>query len=206
MKTVFKAAPAVISERANMQDPEAEDISRLLASVPPGDAAALGKVLPLIYSELHVVAERALRGRRDQTLQATALLHEAYLRLANQREIQWKNRAHFIGVAATVMRRVLIDYVRATNAQKRGGEVGRVQLHSGLAEADPDNALDLEALDAALSRLAELDSRQARIVELRYFGGLSVEDAAEVLDLSTATVKREWASAKAWLRREVAPG
>jgi RNA polymerase sigma factor (TIGR02999 family) len=189
-----------------MPDVTPEDVSRLLARVPPGDAAALGKVLPLIYTELHAVAERALRGRRDQTLQATALLHEAYLRLANQREIQWKNRAHFIGVAATVMRRVLIDYVRATKAQKRGGEAGRVHLHSGLADADPDDALDLETLDGALSRLAELDARQARIVELRFFGGLSVEDTAEILDLSTATVKREWASAKAWLRREMAQG
>lgn len=187
-----------------MQDSTPEDISGLLAAVPPGDAAALGKVLPLIYAELHVVAERALRGRRDQTLQATALLHEAYLRLANQREIQWKNRAHFIGVAATVMRRVLIDYVRATNAQKRGGDAGRVQLHSGLAESGAENALDLEALDAALSQLAELDPRQARIVELRFFGGLSIEDTAELLDLSSATVKREWASAKAWLQSEMA--
>jgi len=182
-----------------------DDISRVLAGVPPGDAAALGKVLPLIYSELHIVAERALRGRRDQTLQATALVHEAYLRLANQREIQWKNRAHFIGVAATVMRRILIDYVRATNAQKRGGDAGRVQLHSGLAEANVDDALDLEGLDAALSKLAELDPRQARIVELRFFGGLSVEDTAELLDLSSATIKREWASARAWLQNEMAP-
>lgn len=188
-----------------MQDSTPEDISRLLAAVPPGDAAALGKVLPLIYGELHLVAERALRGRRDRTLQATALLHEAYLRLADQREIQWKNRAHFIGVAATVMRRVLIDYVRASGAQKRGGAADRVQLHSGLAEVGTETTLDLEALDAALTRLAELDPRQARIVELRFFGGLSVEDTAELLDLSTATIKREWMSAKAWLRAEMPP-
>ncbi len=160
--------------------------------------------LPLVHHELHVLAERALAGeRRNHTLQATALIHEAYLKLIGQHDVQWKNRAHFIGVAATAMRRILVDYARARDAQKRGGGQARAALTDIEQPVDANDNTDLAALDDALTRLARLDPAQARIVELRFFGGLTVEETAALLDVSPATVKREWASAKAWLKREL---
>lgn len=178
------------------------DVTRLLQQA-AGHDSAIDKLLPLLYHELHDAAERTLRGERpDHTLQPTALVNEAYLRLARHPEYQWQNRSHFIGVAATLMRRILVDHARNRQAQKRGGQHSRIALDEADAGQGPQSA-DLQALDEALHRLAGLDPRQARIVELRYFGGLTIEETAGLLDLSPATVKREWTTAKAWLRREI---
>ena len=187
-----------------MPPPPSHLVTALLDKVNRGDRAALEDLLPLVYRELHELAERVFRAERpSHTLQPTALIHEAFLKLVSQENVQWQNRAHFIGVAATAMRRILVDHARARDAQKRGGGERRV----GLEEIDvPDEAgtkTDLSALDDALTRLTLMDARQARIVELRFFGGLSVEDTAALLEVSTATVKREWSSAKAWLKREI---
>ncbi len=180
-------------------------VTSLLAQASQGDGAAMNQLLPLVYGELHVLAESALRSeRRNHTLQATALINEAFLRLVKQDDVQWQNRAHFVGVAATAMRRILVDYARARDAQKRGSGREREPLNEIEVPGEQDTKTDLPALDSALSRLATMDPRQARVVELRFFGGLSVEDAAALLEISTATVKREWASAKAWLKREIA--
>ena len=185
-------------------DPDTSgDITRLLASIKGGSHDALGQVLPLVYDELHALAERALRGeRQDHTLQPTALINEAYLRLADQSGGKWQSRSHFIAIAATMMRRILVDHARAHTAQKRGGAQTRIELNEALA-AEDEKSIDLEALDQALAELSRLDERQGRIVEMRYFGGLSVEETAGLLDISPATVKREWNSAKAWMRRRM---
>jgi len=157
-----------------------------------------------VYNELRNLARRCLGGqRRDQTLQSTALVHEAYLRLVNVNEVQWEDRAHFFAVAAQMMRRILVDHARARHAAKRGG--GQLTLLLDDAVALPrQHSVDLIALDDALTALAALDRRQSQIVELRFFAGLSIEDAARVLAISPATVKREWATARAWLRQETA--
>jgi RNA polymerase sigma factor (TIGR02999 family) len=170
-----------------------------------GDRAAGERLLPEVYAELRRCAARAMRRESaEHTLQATALVHEAYLRLVDQRRVQWQNRAHFFGIAAQVMRRILVDHARARHAAKRGGGATQLTLGDGDAAAPAaDGALDLLALHDALERLAGLDPEQARLVELRYFGGLSIEETAEALDVSPATVKREWALARAWLRREL---
>jgi RNA polymerase sigma-70 factor, ECF subfamily len=148
------------------------------------------------------------RERGEHTLQATALIHEAYLRLIDQRRVEWRNRAHFFGIAAQMMRRVLVDHARARLAAKRGGDVQPVTLEgvvdAGVHGDDADASLDVLALHEALERLAELDPPQARLVELRYFGGMNIEETASALGMSPATVKREWAIARAWLRRELA--
>lgn len=179
-------------------------VTALLDKVNRGDPVAMDELLNLVYSELHELAERAFRvERRNHTLQPTALIHEAFFRLVKQDDVQWQNRAHFIGVAATAMRRILVDHARARDAQKRGGGEERLQLETIEVPDEADTKTDLSALDVALTRLAGMDARQARIVELRFFGGLSVEETAEILEVSPATVKREWASAKAWLRREI---
>ncbi len=183
--------------------PSSGEITQLLAGLAADEKDLLDRVLPLIYQELHELAERALeRERPDHTLQPTALVNEAYLRLAKQHAVHWQSRSHFMGVAATLMRRILVDHARARASKKRGGESSRIALDEALAEGAGED-MDLPALDEALRRLAELDPRQVKIVELRFFGGLSIEEAAELLALSPATVKREWSSAKAWLRREL---
>ena len=160
-----------------------------------------------VYAELRALADRFLRSERpDHTLQPTALVHEAYLRLTSQHAVDWSNRAQFFGVAAQMMRRVLVDHARAQHAAKRGGDVHPVTLsHADRAGAsDPDdNALEVLDLHDALEKLASLDADQARVVELRYFGGLSIEETAEAMGISPATVKREWSVARAWLRREL---
>lgn len=163
--------------------------------------------MPAVYAELHRQAERAM-GREDaqHTLQATALVHEAYLRLVDQRRVKWQNRAQFFGVAAQVMRRILVDHARRHHAAKRGGGIQEITLHgddADVAAPRTDDAVDVLALNTALEGLAALDPKQARLVELRYFGGLSIEETAESLGVSPATVKREWATARAWLRREL---
>jgi RNA polymerase sigma factor (TIGR02999 family) len=162
--------------------------------------------LPAVYAELRRQAGRAMRRESpENTLQATALVHEAYLRLVDQRRVVWRNRAHFFGLAAQLMRRILVDHARERHAAKRGGGLRQLTISEANAPAPspPDEGVDVLALHEALERLAALDPDQARLVELRYFGGLSIEETAEALDVSPATVKREWAIARAWLRREL---
>jgi RNA polymerase sigma factor (TIGR02999 family) len=180
------------------------DVTRLLADWSKGDRRALDELLPLVYEELRHLANAYLRRERDgHTLQSTALVHEAFLRLVNQRDVQWHGRAHFFGIAAQMIRRILVDHARAQRAAKRGAGAVRLELDEALAVSEQRD-LDLIALDEALERLAMMDERQSRIVELRFFAGLSVEDTADVMGISTATVKREWSSARAWLFREIA--
>lgn len=203
-----------------MNDPADGRVTQLLVSWSSGDARALGELMPLVYGELRRLAERQLRGeRKNHTLQRTALVHEAYLRLINQRHVTWQSRAQFIGLAAQLMRRILIDHARGRRRAKRGGGMVPVSLdqtgvilgswdeegsHVEALELADDPTVDLTAIDSVLSRLEALDPGQGRIVELRFFGGLSIEETAEVVGVSPATVKREWALARAWLRRELA--
>jgi RNA polymerase sigma factor (TIGR02999 family) len=162
-------------------------------------------LVPAVYDELHRQAERYLRSERPgHTLQTTGLVHEAYLRLVDQRQADWKNRAQFFGVAAQMMRRVLIDHARSKQAAKRGGPGIHVTLDDDMAAAE-ERSIELIDLDEALTRLAAFDAQQSRIVELRYFTGLGIEETAQVLGISPASVKREWTMARAWLRRELAP-
>ena len=169
-----------------------------------GDQEALEELMPLVYGELRRLAAHYLRIERSgHTLQPTALVHEAYLRLVDQRHVVWQNRAHFFGIAAQMMRRVLVDHARRRGAGKRNAATYRIGLEGPDSGAEADRELEILALHDALTGLERLDTRQARIVELRFFGGLSVEETAEVAGVSTATVKREWRTARAWLRREL---
>jgi len=179
------------------------DVTDLLLRFREGDDEVRERLLELVYDELRRVAGAQLRSeRRDHTLQPTALVNEAYLRIVDQTRVQWQNRAHFFAVAARLMRRVLVDHARARGAVKRGGGLRPVRIESAEpAGGAPD--VDLVDLDRALERLQERDERMARVVELRYFAGLGVEETAEALDLSPATVKREWTTARAWLHREL---
>jgi RNA polymerase sigma factor (TIGR02999 family) len=181
------------------------EVTELLIQYRAGKREALDLLVPMVYGELRRIAARYMRAEGDgHTLQPTALVNEAYLRLVDQRDVEWQNRAHFFGVAAQVMRRLLVDHARGRNRRKRGGDVVMVSLDGeDVAGPAPDAAVDLVALDAALDRLAELSPQQARVVELRYFAGLSIEETAEVLGVSTMTVKRGWAMARAWLHREL---
>jgi len=180
-----------------------DQVTQLLVQLGSGNRAAVDELTPLVYKELKRIAGGQLRNERPgHTLQATALVHEAYLKLVDQRDVSWQNRAHFFGVAAQVMRRILMDYARGRIRDKRGGGLNRTTLDEALV-VSADRASDLVAIDEALSRLEALDARQAKIVELRFFGGLSVEETAEAMGISTPTVKREWAMAKAWLYREL---
>jgi RNA polymerase sigma-70 factor, ECF subfamily len=182
------------------------DVTQLLQNWSLGDRSAGEALMAAVYAELHRQAARAMgRESPEHTLQATALVSEAYLRLIDQRRVQWRNRAHFFGVAAQLMRRVLVDHARGRLADKRGGGARQFTLGDADAASDEPNdaGVDVLALHEALERLAALDADQARVVELRYFGGMTIEDTAEVLGVSPATVKREWAVARAWLRREL---
>ncbi|PYT28861.1 MAG: RNA polymerase subunit sigma-70 [Acidobacteria bacterium] len=186
-----------------------QGVTQLLLDWGNGNRQALEKLTPLVYDELRRLASRYLRReRQDHTLQSTALVHEAWLRMVDQRQIHWQNRAQFFGLAAEMIRRILIDHARNRQAAKRGD--GAIKLSLDEAMATPDSRdFDLVALDDALAGLARLDPQQSRLVELRFFAGLSVEESAAVLGVSTATVKREWAAAKAWLYRALtarAPG
>jgi RNA polymerase sigma factor (TIGR02999 family) len=186
------------------QSPPAGDVTQLLLAWGAGNQAAEQQLLAAIYDELHRQAARAMRREPvEHTLQATALVNEAYLRLVDQRRVEWRNRAQFFGVAAQLMRRILIDHARARLAEKRGGHAQRISLGDAQPAVADDEGLDVLALHDALERLAALDARQGALVEMRYFGGLSIEEAAEALGISPATVKREWATARAWLRREM---
>ena len=180
------------------------DVAALLVRWQAGDKSALDEMLPDVYEELRRLARVYLsRERSDHTLQPTELVHEAYMKLVNQREVDWRNRAHFLGVAAQVIRRVLLHHAESRSAQKREGYANRVTLDDALACLERDATVDILTLNAAMDRLAEFDARLAKIVELRVFGGLTIEETAAVVDLSPATVKRDWTVARIWLRREL---
>jgi RNA polymerase sigma factor (TIGR02999 family) len=179
------------------------DVTLLLSRLRQGDDRALERLMPLVHDELRRLARYHMRGERaGHTLQPTALAHEAYMRLVDLDRIDWRGRAHFFAVAAGIMRRILIDHARKRRAARRGGGAAHVSLDEGAGVAD-QRPEELVALDDAMGRLAELDPRQERIVELRFFGGLSVDETAAVLGISARTVKREWAVARAWLRAEL---
>src|SRR5437763_7265170 len=183
--------------------PSPQQVTELLVAWGDGDRAALDKLMPLVYEELRRLAHKYMgRERAGNTLQTSALVHEAYVRLVDQRNVQWQNRAHFFGIAAQMMRRILVDHARAKKRVKRGGSEVRVTLGDATVVAKGQD-LDIVALDEVLERLAQLDEQQSRVVELRFFSGLTVEETAEVLGISKATVKRDWSMAKAWLHREL---
>ena len=183
---------------------KSKEITAMLHDWSDGKQQALDALLPLVYDELHRQAAHYLRRERaGHTLQTTALIHEAYLKLIDQREVNWQNRTHFFGIAAQAMRRILVDYAKARHREKRGGADGNLPLEAATLAVSGEREIDLEELDQALTRLAAMDKRQASIVELRYFGGLSIEETAEVLRISPATVKSDWNVAKAWLRHEI---
>jgi RNA polymerase sigma-70 factor (ECF subfamily) len=190
-------------EPVSMSDPQATQLVQKLES---GDPAAAEDLVPLVYTELRGLAAAFLRREgRGHTLQPTAMVHEAFMRLVDQTRVEWKGRAHFIAVAAQAMRRILVDHARAKKAAKRGGDRMRVTLQSDLA-ISPERDEDVLALNEALEKLQTVDERQARIVELRFFGGLTVREVAEVLDVSTRTVENDWTMVRAWLRRELSVG
>jgi RNA polymerase sigma-70 factor, ECF subfamily len=183
------------------------DPTRLLSKVASGDERAVSRLMPLVYDELRRIAAAYLRRERPgQTLQATALVNEAYIRLIGERGQNWQNRTHFLAIAALSMRQILVQRARARHAAKRGGDPERITLDDQLmssGDRDAERRVDLIELDGALDRLAQLDAQQARIVVLRYFGGLTVEETAEAVGVSPATVKRHWTLARAWLKREL---
>jgi RNA polymerase sigma-70 factor, ECF subfamily len=181
------------------------DVSQLLLAWRDGDQGALQKLTPIVYSELRRLARNYMRGERaGHSLQTTALVNEAYIRLVDYKRMQWQNRAHFFAVSAQLMRRILVDHARRRNL-KRGGGLKRISLED-IALVDNGRGEDLVALDDAMNRLAKLDPRKVQVVEMRFFGGLSVEETAEVLKISVVTVMRDWSMARAWLYRELAGG
>ena len=182
----------------------APEITQLLKDWSEGNQTALDDLMPLVYEELRRQASRYLRNERQgHTLQTTALIHEAYLKLIGINEIEWQNRNHFFALASTAMRRILVDYARERKRDKRGGAAENLPLDEALQIASDEKSVDLIALDEALNRLAKLDARQTRVVELRYFSGLSNDEVAEVLGISNATVRLDWNLAKAWLKQEI---
>jgi len=186
-----------------MTTPSRKDVTDLLIDWSKGDQEALNKLMPLVYDELHRLASRYLRHERPgHTLQTTALVHEAYLKLVDERNANWQNRVHFFAAAAQVMRHVLVDYARSRRASKRGGDYCRLSLVEARISSEEKDA-DLLALNDALNNLAAIDPQQSRVVELRVFAGLTVEETAEALGISPRTVKREWSMAKAWLHKQI---
>ena len=178
-----------------------KSITQLLVAWSEGNRTALDELVPLVHSELRRIARNYMRGeRKGHTLQTTALINEAYVRLVDQKHVKWQNRAHFLALASELMRRILVDYARRRQSQKRGGAALQVTL-SEAAEVSNQRTPDLLALDEALTSLAEIDPRRSRVVELRFFGGLSIEETAEVLKVSDTTVERDWTIAKAWLHK-----
>jgi RNA polymerase sigma-70 factor, ECF subfamily len=189
-----------------MSAPSTQHITRLLQAWSEGKDEALEELLPVVHQELHRLACRHMFGERpEHTLQTTALVNEAYLRLVNSRRVKWQNRAHFFAISAQLMRRILVDYARARGYQKRGGAVPRVTLDEALV-GPPEKGRDLVALDDALTQLEAVDPRKSKVVELRFFGGMSAEETAQVLKVSPETVQRDWRLAKAWLAREMGKG
>jgi RNA polymerase sigma factor (TIGR02999 family) len=186
-----------------LTDVPAHEVTQLLQAWSVGDEQALGKLIPLVHKELHRLARRYMAGESPgHTLQTTALVNEAYLRLVDVKNVNWQNRAHFFGVSAQLMRRILVDFARSRRSLKRGGETLTVSLEEGLIVSRARGA-DVVALDDALKKLAAMDPRRSRVVELRFFGGLSAEEAAEVLRVSAETVLHDWKLAKVWLVREL---
>jgi RNA polymerase sigma factor (TIGR02999 family) len=186
--------------------PSPGEVTQLLVDWGNGDKAALDRLTPLVHEELHRLAHRHMRLERpNHTLQTTALVNEAYVRLVDQRNLHWKNRAHFFSIASRLMRRILVDLARAHHGAKRGGGAPQVSLDEA-ATVSQERAAELVALDEALTRLARMDERKSKVVELRFFGGMSVEETAEALGVSPITIKRDWSTAKAWLYREIANG
>jgi RNA polymerase sigma factor (TIGR02999 family) len=186
-----------------MGDGEPANLTQKLAQWGKSDRASLDELIPLVQDELRRIASRHMRRERPgHTLQTTALLNEAYLRLVDQTQVDWRGRAHFFGIAARIMRQILVDHARSAGRDKRGGGMEHLPLDEALVFS-PEKSAALTALDEALERLAAKDARKARVVELRYFGGLSVEETAEVLEVHPNTVVRDWSLAKAWLRREL---
>ncbi|MDX2040458.1 MAG: sigma-70 family RNA polymerase sigma factor [Acidobacteriota bacterium] len=186
-----------------MTTPTSANVTQLLIDWRGGNNDALNQLMPLVYDELRGLAKRYLRRESaSHTLQTNALVNEAYLRLVNQQNVDWQNRAHFFAIAAQVMRHLLVDHARSKQYAKRGGGAQQITLDEGLAISD-GNQIELLSLHQALERLEQIDDRKSKIVELRYFGGLSTEETAEVLGVSEITIKREWAKAKAWLFREL---
>ena len=180
----------------------AEQVTQLLRSWSEGNQAALEKLTPLVYGELHRLAKGYMRGEREgHTLQTTALINEAFVRLIDWESVSWQNRAHFFGISAGLMRRILVDFARSHRSSKRGGEASRVTLDEALIAGGPNT--DVVAVDEALKSLEALDARKGQVVELRFFGGLSTQETAEVMKISTRTVEREWSLAQAWLLREL---
>ncbi len=187
-----------------MAEAESHHVTALLVAWSKGDERALEALTPLVYDELRRLARSYMRQERSgHTLQSTALVHEAFLRLIDQK-VQWNSRAHFFGIAAQMMRRILVDHAKAQSTAKRGAGALRVELDEGLATA-PNRDVDLLALDEALERLTKIDPQRSRIVELRFFGGLSNEESAELLGVSPATIQRQWTGARAWLFHELNP-
>lgn len=185
-------------------EPKTREITQILHEWSEGKREAFDKLMPLVYDELHRQAARYLRRERsNHTLQTTALINEAYLKLIDQKEIAWESRTHFFALAANAMRQILVDYARKKNSQKRGGELEKLHLDESLTAAADEKTVDLIALDEVLTRLEEIDEVQAKVVELRYFSGLSLEETAEALHISRSTAAREWAMARAWLHREL---
>jgi RNA polymerase sigma-70 factor (ECF subfamily) len=191
------------SWRNNLKEAAADNVTKLLIELSNGDRAAVDLLLPVIYDELRKLAANYLRRERpDHTLQPTALVHEAYIRLVDQTRVNWQNRAHFFGVAAQIMRRLLVDHARKHNAEKRGQDFQKLSLDENIDRA-VERSAELIALDDALRTLASFDEQKARMVELRYFGGLSIEETADVLGVTPTTIKRHWRFAKAWLHGEM---
>jgi len=197
---------AVQEEAKRPMDSHPSGVTALLSELTQGRQEAAEELIPLVYDELKRLARRHMRcERQDHTLQTTALVHEAYLKLVRQKDVNWQGRSHFFGIAAQLMRRVLVDHARGHLRKKRGGAKVLLPLNEALAFS-PEHSEDILNLDEALERLSKLDARQGRIVELRFFGGLSVEETAEFLNISPKTVKRDWAVAKAWLHGELRHG
>jgi RNA polymerase sigma factor (TIGR02999 family) len=193
------------SERQPDNAPRA-DVTKLLLAWSEGDSSALEQLTPVVYRELHRLARHYIAQERpDHTLQTTALVHEAYLRLVDVNRMQWTNRAHFFAVSAQVMRRILVEFARRRHRDKRGGDAARLTLDEALT-VSVERGPDLLALDEALRTMAEMDPRMSKVVELRFFGGLTVEETGEVLKISPETVMRDWKSAKVWLLRELSAG
>lgn len=186
------------------ETPDTDCVTRLLVEWQKGDQQALDSLIPLVYQELRAIAGRYLsRESPGHTLQSTALVHEAYFKLIGQRQMRWQNRAHFFGIAARMMRRILIDHARHQSRDKRGGTAPKLSLDEAVAAPAVESDVDLLALDEALTSLAQIDPRGAQIIELRFFSGLTLEETAEVVGISAGTVKRDWSAARAWLYREM---
>jgi len=203
---VYDSGPETVLLQAKgmtRMTPSTQEITQMLVAWGNGDQAALDNLMPLVYAELRRLAHRYMcQERSDHTLQTSALVNEAYFRLVDQKEVHWQNRAHFFGIAAQMMRRILVDHARQRNSAKRGSDLRSVPLDEALIISE-ERAAEVVALDDALKSLAEIDPRKGQIVELRFFGGLNIEEAAEILKVSPGTIMREWTLAKAWLRREM---